>query len=412
MTAVSNFIDGERLWRRLMQLGHFGATPEGGVNRPALSDAEIEARSQLVAWGREIGLVAHTDSLANLFLRLEGKEPDLSPLLIGSHIDSQPTGGRFDGAYGVVAALEVAQAIKSAGIVTRRAIEVVAWTNEEGSRFAPGMMGSAGYAGVRSQEAINRLVDTDGITAGDAIGRVIASDSDLPLRALGRPAHGYLEAHIEQGPILERLGIPVGIVTGIQGKRTFEVTIVGEENHAGTSPRSARKDALVAAVAIVAALQNAIWDTDDIVRLTIGRFTVSPNAPSVVPSNVKFSIDLRHPDAAVLAYLGDLVAPVAQRHAGVCDVSVRQLLHDSPLVFSDKIQNLLIQAASSTGVPATTIASGAGHDARHLHAICPTGMLFIPCWKGVSHHPSEQIEPSDALAGAKVLAEAVQLLAQ
>ncbi|BCH31288.1 Zn-dependent hydrolase [Mesorhizobium sp. L-8-10] len=410
MAAVSDFIDGERLWRRLMQLARFGETTEGGVDRPALSDTEIEARAQLVAWGRNIGLVPYTDSLANLFLRLEAEDPDLPPLLIGSHIDSQPTGGRFDGVYGVLAALEVAEAVRSSGIVAKRAIEVVAWTNEEGSRFAPGMMGSAGYAGLRSVEAIHGLKDANGITAGDAVGRVLASDKDVPRRPLERPALGYLEAHIEQGPILESLGIPVGIVTGIQGKRTFRVAIEGEENHAGTSPRSARKDALVAAIAIVDALQKAIWDKEDIVRFTVGHFTVSPNAPSVVPARVEFSIDLRHPDPDILARLGDLVEPLAKDHAGACDVRVTQLLHDAPLAFSGKMQDLLAQSASSADVPAMRIASGAGHDARHLQAICPTGMLFIPCWKGVSHHPSERIEPTDALAGARVLAQAVEQL--
>ncbi|EKF39974.1 allantoate amidohydrolase [Nitratireductor indicus C115] len=410
MAAVSDFIDGERLWQRLMQLARFGETAEGGVDRPALSETEIAARAQLVAWADEIGLDPYTDSLANLFLRLEGEDPNLPPLLIGSHIDSQPTGGRFDGVYGVLAALEVAEAFKSSGIVLKRAIEVVAWTNEEGSRFAPGMMGSAGYAGLRSVETIHALRDGAGTTAGEAIERVLAHDRNIPQRSLKRSAFGYIEAHIEQGPILENLGIPLGIVTGIQGKRTFRVTVKGEENHAGTSPRSVRKDALVTAIAIIDALQKAVWDREDVVRFTIGHFAVSPNAPSVVPARVEFSIDLRHPDADTLIRLGDLVAPIAKGHTGPCAVEVTQLLHDAPLVFAEEMRDLLARVASASNFPAIEIASGAGHDARHLHAICPTGMLFIPCWKGVSHHPSERIESDHALAGAKVLAQAVERL--
>ena len=410
MAAILDFIDGQRLWQRLMQLARFGETAEGGVDRPALSEAEIQARAQLVEWGRNIGLVPFTDSLANLFLRLEGGDQHLPPLLIGSHIDSQPTGGRFDGVYGVIAALEVVEAFKSSGIANKRPIEVVAWTNEEGSRFAPGMMGSAGYAGLRSVEAIYGLKDSDGVAAGDAIGKVLASDSGVPQRPLGRPAFGYIEAHIEQGPILESLGLHVGIVSGIQGKRTFRIVVEGEENHAGTSPRSTRKDALVSAVAIVDALQKAIWDDEDIVRFTVGHFTVSPNAPSVVPARVEFSIDLRHPDPDTLTRLGDLVEPVTKSHPGACDVRLTQLLHDAPLVFPSTMRDLLAQAASTANVPAIDIASGAGHDARHLHAICPTGMVFIPCWKGVSHHPSERIEPAHAVAGTKVLAQAVERL--
>ena len=409
--AIADFVDGERLWRRLMEFARFGATPDGGVDRPALSDAEIQARAQLICWARSIGLTPYTDSLANLFLRLEGEKPALPPLLVGSHIDSQPTGGRFDGAYGVLAALEVAQAARACGVTMKRAIEVVAWTNEEGSRFAPGMMGSAGYTGLRSTKAIRALKDASGVSAGEAIDRVLAADGNVPLRPLRRQAFGYIEAHIEQGPILEERRIQVGVVTGIQGKRTFRVRVEGEENHAGTSPRSTRKDALVAAVAIIGALQAALWDEEDVVRFTIGRFDVSPNAPSVVPAKVEFSIDLRHPDPDVLARLGDLIEPLARRHAGPCQVEVRQLLHDAPIVFPSDMRELLSQAAAASDIRTIEIASGAGHDARHLHAICPTGMLFIPCRGGVSHHPSESIEPADALAGARVLAHAVEQIA-
>ena len=302
--AIARAVDAERLWRRHMELARFGATANGGVNRQALSREEIEARAELVRWGRAIGLEPSTDAVANLFLRMPGLDPALPPVLIGSHIDSQPTGGKFDGAFGVLAALESIEAIRSAGPMPRRSIEVVAWMNEEGSRFAPGMMGSAVFTGARSCEDVEAVKDKQGISVAAALAGVLGTES-LPRRPLGFPVAAFLEAHIEQGPILEMERKAVGIVTGIQGKRTFRVEIEGEENHAGTSPRSARRDALVAAVGVIHALQQAMWGNDDVVRFTIGMLNVTPNAPSVVPARVVFSIDLRHPDASTLRSLGD-----------------------------------------------------------------------------------------------------------
>ncbi len=408
---VAHHVDGERLWRRLMALAQFGALPKGGVNRQALSDEEIAARGELVRWGEAIGLKAYTDSAANLFLRLDGADPDLPPVLVGSHIDSQPTGGKFDGAYGVLAALEGVEAIKAAGLQPRRSIEVVAWMNEEGSRFAPGMMGSAVFAGERKLEDILPIKDKAGTTVASALNHVLSSAPQLPQRPPAWVPAAFLEAHIEQGPILEVSGKAVGVVTGIQGKRTFRVEVEGEENHAGTSPRSERRDALVAAVAVLNALHDAMWDAEDVVRFTVGMFTVSPNAPSVVPAHVTFSIDLRHPDPDVLRQLGDMIAPICQEAQQRCRVAVTELLHDPPLVFPDAIRTELSTVARELGVPSMEMSSGAGHDARYLHYICPTGMIFIPCKDGISHNEAESITPQDATAGARVLAEAMFRLA-
>ena len=305
MKTVGNHIDGERLWKRLMELAQFGATRRGGVSRLALSEEERAARRQLIAWGEEIGLQASTDDAANLFLRLEGKEPDLRPLLVGSHIDSQPTGGKFDGAYGVLAALEAAEAISASGQRPKRSLEVVAWMNEEGSRFAPGMMGSAVFAGQRTMEQISVVTDDEGVTVKDALRGILDDLPQLARRPLGFPVAGFLEAHIEQGTLLESRGIPIGVVTGLQGKRTFRIEIEGEESHAGTTRRADRRDALVSAVDIVKALEREMWDDADTVRFTIGRLVVAPNAPSVVPGRVTFSIDLRHEDDETIWSLGD-----------------------------------------------------------------------------------------------------------
>ena len=412
MTSTpASFVDGDRLWDRLMALACHGALPGGGVNRQALSTQEVSARAEIVGWAEQIGLLASTDGAANLFLRLTGRDDSLAPVLVGSHIDSQPTGGKFDGAYGFLAGLEAVEAIRSSGVQPRRSIDVVAWMNEEGSRFAPGMMGSAVFSGARQLADVYPIQDSAGVPVKVALEQVLTSNPALPLRPFGWKPHAFLEAHIEQGPILELESKTIGVVTGIQGKRTFRVEVAGEENHAGTSPRAARRDALVAAVNIVQALQNELWDKDDVVRFTVGMFTVSPNAPSVVPARVTFSIDLRHPDAATLTQLGNRIAPLCQQNRLNCALNVQELLHDPPLEFPLHIRDKLTQISNALGISNMEIASGAGHDARYLHYICPTAMIFIPCKAGISHNEAESIERQHATAGARVLAEAVLHLA-
>jgi N-carbamoyl-L-amino-acid hydrolase len=408
---VSDRIDGERLWQRLMELARFGGTDKGGVCRLALSQEEIEARACLIGWGRSFGLEPATDAAANLFLRLEGREPGLPPVLFGSHIDSQPTGGKFDGAYGVLAALEAAQAISALPARPRRSIEVVAWMNEEGSRFAPGMMGSAVFTGKRRLKDILPIKDRDGCTVEEALQGVLDAERDLPRRPFGSPVGAFLEAHIEQGILLQERGITAGIVTGIQGKRTYRVEVIGEESHAGTSSRSVRRDALTSAVAIVDALQKAMWDEADTVRFTIGMFNVLPNAPSVVPGKVVFSIDLRHNELDVIQRLGDQVPSICQAARGRCEVRVTELLYDVPLQFPAATRSRLGKVARGLGITHMELPSPAGHDARYLHYVCPTGMIFIPCKDGISHNEAESITPADAASGARILAEAAYQLA-
>lgn len=404
--TVSEGVSGERLWRRLMDLARFGGTDTGGVHRLALSSEEMQARAQLLRWAHDIGLEASVDDAANLFLRLAGREPALPPLLVGSHIDTQPTGGKFDGAYGVLAALEGVEAIARSGKRPRRSIEVVAWMNEEGSRFAPGMMGSAAFTGKRSLDEIAEVRDKAGRSVREELDRVLAAERALPRRPLGFPVAGFLEAHIEQGVLLQERRTTVGVVTGIQGKRTFRVEVTGEESHAGTTPRANRRDALVGAARMLEALQQAMWDAADEVRFTVGQFTVFPNAPSVVPGRVVFSIDLRHMDADTVRRLGDAVPDLCAQAKGKCDVTVRELLYDPPLTFPLQMRSAIADAASRLQVSHLEMASPAGHDARYLHYVCPTGMLFIPCKDGISHNEAESIEPADAEAGARVLAQA------
>lgn len=406
----SGHVDAARLWARLMELARFGARADGGVDRQALSDAEIAARAWLVSCGRALGLAPFTDDAANLFLRFEGSEPDLPAVLAGSHIDSQPTGGRFDGAFGVLAALEAVQAIAACGGRPRRAIEVVAWTNEEGSRFAPGMTGSELFTGVKTPADVADLRDAGGMRLPDAIARVLAADDDVLRRPLGGAAAAFIEAHIEQGPALERARCPVGVVTGIQGTRRYRVRVQGEAAHAGTAERHARRDALMAAVRMIAAIDAATAEPPD-VKLTVGLFQVTPNAPSVVPEEVLFSIDLRHPDNAVVDRIDGEIRRIVAAECGPCEAGLQQIQHAPSLTFDPAIRAAIARAAEAGGIAHQDISSAAGHDARQLHYVCPTGMIFVPCRDGLSHNPAEWAEPDDLAAGTRVLADVLWHLA-
>jgi beta-ureidopropionase / N-carbamoyl-L-amino-acid hydrolase len=404
-------VDAARLWERHQRLARHGATADGGVNRQALSAEEIAAWRELVGWAREAGLAAFTDPAGNLFLRLEGSDAEAAPVLTGSHLDSQPSGGKFDGVFGVLAGLEAAQSIRAAGITLRRPLEIVAWMNEEGSRFVPGMMGSAAFTGATPLDTFLPVRDAAGISVREGLAALHGAFPDLPSRPLGRPVAAYVEAHIEQGPILEREGYTIGIVTGIQGKRTFRVTVRGEEAHAGTTTPRERKDALLAAVRMIGALDAAMRDGDDVVKFTVGRLDVTPNAPSVVAGTAVFSIDLRHVDSAILAALGDRIAGICAAHAGGCSVDVAELTRASSLAFPESMKRLVRESAAALGVPAMDIHSAAGHDARFLHEVCPTGMIFVPCKDGISHNARESATPEDLAAGARVLVDVLMKLA-
>ncbi|WP_213769805.1 M20 family metallo-hydrolase [Bradyrhizobium sp. dw_78] len=406
----SGFVDDKRLWDRLMMLAQFGAREDGGVDRPALSPTESDARAQLVAWGRALGLHPFSDAMANLFLRLEGRRPELPPVLIGSHIDSQPTGGKFDGAFGVLAGLEAVEAIIASGQRPDRSIEVVAWTNEEGSRFAPGMAGSEAFTGAKPLEILHAAKDAAGCSAGAAVAEVLAKDVDVPQRAFGWAPAAFVEPHIEQGPILEKRNITIGVVTGIQGTRRYRVRVSGEAAHAGTTLRRDRRDALMAAVRIIHAIDRVAREPDD-VMLTVGLFEVKPNAPSVIPEEVYFSIDLRHTDDAVVDRIDAEIRRLVEAEKGPCAVELRQIAHAPSLTFSDEVRSLVARAADDLSLPSMDIYSAAGHDARQLHYVCPTGMIFVPCRGGISHNPAEWAEPAHVAAGARVLADVAWALA-
>lgn len=399
-------IRGDRLWLRLMALGEIGALPGKGVNRQALSREEISARRKLMDWGIEVGLIPSTDLAGNLFLTLRGSSPHLAPVMAGSHIDSQPTGGMFDGAFGTLAALEAVTAIVEAGSTPERSIVVVAWMNEEGSRFAPGMMGSEVFVGKRGLAEVLAARDADGVSVEEALAVVTAAFPNLAPQPPGFETHAYLEAHIEQGDVLERAEAIVGVVTGIQGKKTYEVVLSGREAHAGTEPMPKRRDALQAFARIALAMQEAVAD-DDQVRFTIGRIEVEPNAPSVVPAKVAFRIDLRHPENGPLNMLGAHLEEIASMKAPPCGSSIRKLVDAPSNGFDESLQAQIRASADRHGFPRLDLLSAAGHDARQMASVTPSAMIFIPCRGGVSHHPDEWAEPAHVTAGASVLLDLI-----
>jgi N-carbamoyl-L-amino-acid hydrolase len=398
-----NRVDEQRLWRRLMEMAQIGAIPGGGVNRAAFSQEDIAARKLLISWARAHGFAVAMDAIGNLFIRRAGTDPQAAPVMTGSHMDSQPRGGRFDGIYGVLAGLEALEAMEQAGVKTRHPIELVAWSNEEGGRFPPCTMGSAVYTGARPLGDFLDVKDNEGVALKDALARTLAATPDAGKRELNAPAAAYVEAHIEQGPLLEQERKAIGVVTGIQGLRWFNVEFFGETAHAGTTPLSGRKDALREAIAAIDALHELTRDASDTVRFTIGRLLVEPNSPNSVASHVLFSVDVRHPDPATIARLGDAVEPTVRKAAKRCEVKVTPTLRDDPCAFDPAVVDCVERAGQALGLPQRRMPSGASHDALYMARVCRAGMIFVPCEKGVSHNEAENARPGDLAAGARVL---------
>jgi N-carbamoyl-L-amino-acid hydrolase len=397
-------VDLHRLWRRHEEMAKIGAIPGNGVNRAAFSDEDIAARRLLISWARALGLSVAVDAIGNLFLRREGLDPQAPPVMTGSHMDSQPRGGRFDGIYGVLAGLEALEAIEQAGVRTYHPIELVAWSNEEGGRFPPCTMGSAVHTGARALEDFLEIRDNEGVVLREALAATLAATPEAGRRELRTPAAAYVEAHIEQGPLLEQSGKTVGVVTGIQGLRWFNVEVFGKTDHAGTTPLALRQDALRDAVAVINALHDLTRDPSDVLRFTVGRMLVTPNSPNSVASHVLFSVDLRHPDPATIEQLGRAVEPLALKAATRCRVQVTPTLRDDPCVFHARVVDCVENAARKLGISSMRLPSGASHDAMYMARVCPTGMIFVPCEKGVSHNEAENAKPEDLAAGARVLA--------
>lgn len=408
--AAEELIDAERLWSRHMELAGIGGLPGGGVNRQALTSDEARARQIVIDWGREIALEPAMDPIGNLFLRYPGQERDAAPVVTGSHLDTQPTGGRFDGVLGVLAGLEAMTALHTAGWKPARPLDLVIWTNEEGCRFAPTTMGSSVFAGALPVDEALAARDELGISVAEALENLSRQLEPIPARTSGFPMHSFVEVHIEQGPVLEDHDCPVGIVTGVQGLRWFRVDVQGQTGHAGTTPEQHRRDAFVAAQRIVTALREHIFagtDHDD-VRFTVGRFEVFPGAPNTIPGRVHFTIDLRHPDAARLQQLGDTIEATCVDQTGACKVTVEGTPASPPINFDETIVELLDSSAKAVGIDPVHLMSGATHDAKWIGTIAPTGMLFVPCERGISHNEAESVKQEHIAAGARVLCRALR----
>lgn len=400
-------INGARLLKRLADFAAIGATPAGGVNRQALSLQDQEARALLAELALARGFHVFQDPLANLFIRRDGKNRDLPPFLIGSHLDSQPTGGRYDGALGTLAAFEVIETLEDAKIETDVPIEVVAWTNEEGSRFSPGAMGSMAFSLGHIPQDWQDISGTDGAFLRDALAATLAAMPMAQHRELGFPISGYLELHIEQGPSLEKENIPIGIVTGVQGTRWLEVIVSGQAAHAGTTQLAFRRDPMIAVTSALHMLYETIMPEDEDARLTIGRIAALPGSINAIPGSVSLSVDLRHPQLDRLDAIETKITAAFQASAAAhsCEVHIRKTFDMSPAPFSKIILEGVGRAARHLGLQSKTMVSGAFHDALYVAHVAPAAMIFVPCRDGLSHNEAEHVDPEHCIAGTRMLLE-------
>jgi N-carbamoyl-L-amino-acid hydrolase len=412
-------VDSRRLNAAVSELAAFGGRSDGGVSRETLTPLEIEARRHLIERARALGCRVSVDTCGNLFFRRAGQQNDLPPVLTGSHIDTQPIGGKFDGAYGVLAGLEVIYALNDAGIATRRPVEVVAWTNEEGSRFGPGTMGSSAFALPERLAGYRASHDADGVAFGDALDAALAATPDVDRIELGHAIDSCVELHIEQGPVLEGAGVPLGVVTGIQSVRWFNVTVTGAAAHAGTTPMDVRRDAMRAALELAGRL-FACADSARArgLRMTIGRWRVAPNSINTIPGEVEFTIDVRCVDEGAIAEFEDeLRAAVTGLDAAdgftaqMRNLFTRATTH-FPAQMIDLVERGCARAATNAGAGMPIhVTSGAFHDAMYVADLCPTAMIFVPSRGGISHNAAEHTEPHELHLGAQALAYVVTELA-
>ena len=404
-------INRDRLWQSLMDLARLGATAKGGVCRLALTDLDRQARDLFVQWCEAAGCSVTVDAIGNIFARRAGRNPALPPVMTGSHIDTQPTGGKFDGCYGVMAGLEVIRTLNDLQIETQAPIEVVVWTNEEGSRFPPCMMGSGVFAGKFDlQDTLDKL-DDQGLSVGAELQRI----GDAGSRAvLGHPVGAYFEAHIEQGPVLEDQATTIGVVMGCLGQKWFDLTLTGVEAHAGPTPMHLRKDALVGAAEVVSAVNRIAHQQQPHACGTVGCLSLHPGSRNVIPGQVQMTIDLRHLHADKLQAMVDEVRGVIEttvaRHGLTFELT--PTADFPPLDFHPTCVNAVREAASTLGLSHMDIVSGAGHDAIFVAELGPAGMIFVPCEGGISHNEIENATPDDLAAGCAVLLRAMVNAAQ
>jgi N-carbamoyl-L-amino-acid hydrolase len=400
-------IDADRLRERFEAFNAIGATESGGVDRAALTDENREARDTLVEWFEGAGLDVTVDEMGNIFGRRAGERADAAPVLVGSHVDSQYSGGRFDGVIGVLGALEVVESLSDAGEVTGRPIEVVSWTNEEGVRFQPDLLGSGVFSGRFDRDFAYSRADSEGVTVEEALDR-IGYKGEAPCEP--RELHCYLELHIEQGPYLDDNGLQVAAVDGVFGFSWLEVTFEGMANHAGPTPMEMRRDAMVGASDVIGAVRRLTATGGDDLVGTVGSVDVWPDAINVVPERVEFTVDLRSAeDATVESAVERIEREVewAAEREGL-DYECEHLMHVDAATFDEGCVETVTEAIRAGGYEVTRLTSGAGHDASYLDDVCPTAMVFVPSVDGVSHRESEHTEWKDVVAGVETLGRAVR----
>ena len=399
-------INGDRLWASLMELAQIGATQKGGVCRLALTDLDRQGRDLVVSWAREAGMTVMIDKIGNGFMRRAGRDNTLPPIMTGSHIDTQPTGGKFDGNYGVLAGIEVVRTLNDHGIETEAPIEVAFWTNEEGSRFVPVMMGSGVFAKAFTLETAYAAKDTEGKSVFDELERIGYVGSEEPgAHAIGT----YFETHIEQGPVLEDNDKTIGVVTGVLGIKWYDCTVTGMEAHAGPTPMALRKDALQVATKLMQEVVAIALQYAPHGRGTVGMVQVHPNSRNVIPGRVKFSIDLRNAtDELVEKMDADIRAAVTKASAeSGLPIAIELVSHYPAQPFHAECVQAVARAAEKLGYSNMTAVSGAGHDAVYMARLAPAGMIFIPCKDGISHNEIEDAKPEHITAGCNVLLHAM-----
>ncbi len=399
-------INGDRLWASLMELAQIGATAKGGVCRLALTDLDRQGRDLVTRWAKEAGMTVTIDKIGNGFMRRPGRNNSLPPIMTGSHIDTQPTGGKFDGNYGVLAGIEVVRTLNDHGIETEAPIEVAFWTNEEGSRFVPVMMGSGVFAKAFSLEHAYAAKDTDGKSVKDELERIGYIGPQEPG---DHPIGYYFETHIEQGPVLEDHDKTIGVVTGVLGIRWYDCTVTGMEAHAGPTPMALRKDALQVATQVMQEVVACAHRHPPHGRGTVGMVHVHPNSRNVIPGEVKFSIDLRNANDADCESMDQDIRAVAQRISQETGLPIRIDLVSSYTAqpFNPDCIDAVRRGAQMLGYSHMDAVSGAGHDAVYMARLAPAGMIFIPCKDGISHNEIEDAKPEHITAGCNVLLHAM-----
>ncbi len=399
-------VDGARLWETLTRSGEIGPGRTTGLNRPALCTADGEMRDQFVEWCRDAGLAVRVDQVGNIFARREGTENTLPPVALGSHLDTQIAGGKYDGILGVLAGLEIVRTLNDRSISTRRPLEVVCWTNEEGARYQPPMMGAGAFAGIHVLDWVLDQTDDDGKRFGDELKRIgYAGDATLP----GHDLDSYFELHIEQGPELEAEGVPVGIVTGGFIAFGSQVQFHGETAHSGPTPMDKRRNALVGAAYLIAAVNDIGWKYHPDARSTSSRIQLWPNKYGILPDWAEVTVDIRHPDRETARKMADEVSgAIAEAgRKGNVDVEVVKEWEFGCDDFSTDCIDLLRNTADELGISYKEMLSQAGHDAYHVAAVAPTAMIFSPCRNGITHNEDEHIEQIDTLPAVNLLMHAV-----